>query len=148
VPVVDKDWVVRLIKQVGELFARLVKLVERKEYEQALRVLQSACPSMLGFDYGPLAFADAVSAAALLKEREKVKIFAQLVAKEAEILELKEDSSASDKRRFALELWAEAFTRGAQLDPASLEGVRTLAQRVGVESLSAPHRAALGKVIT
>jgi hypothetical protein len=148
VPVVDKDWVVRLVKQVGDLFARLVKLVERKEYEQALRALQSACPSMLGFDYGPLAFADAASAAALLKEREKVRIFAQLVAKEAEILELKEDPGASDKRRFALELWAEALSRGAQPDATVLESLRTLAGRVGVESLSAPHQASLARLIS
>ena len=33
-PVTDKDYVMRLVKQVGELFARLLKLMERREYER------------------------------------------------------------------------------------------------------------------
>jgi hypothetical protein len=146
-PVVDKDWVVRLVKQVGDLFARLVQLIERKEYEKAIRAIHAACPPLLGFDYEPLTFADAGSAAALLKEREKVKTFALLVAKEAEVLELKEDPSASDKRRFALELWAEALSRGAQTEADQRAGLATLAGRVGVESLGEAHQAALAKVL-
>jgi hypothetical protein len=147
VPVVDKDYVVRLVKQFADLFARIVKLIERKEYEQALRALQAACPAMVGFDYAPLAFADAASAARILTSRDKVKAFAQLVTKEAEILELKEDSTASDKRRFALELWAEAAARGAPLDPALIATVRTLRDRVGAESLSPTHQEALAKAL-
>lgn len=146
-PVVDKDYIVRVIRQIGDLFARLMKLVEKREYDQAIRVLQKACPSLLGLDYEPLTFADADAAAKLLVERDRVKIFALLVAKEAELLELKEDPSAADKRKFALEIWAEALGRGAVADEAQTQAVRALRERVGPEALSEKYRAALSKVL-
>jgi hypothetical protein len=145
VPVVDKDYIVRMVKQIGDLFARLLKLMERREYDQAIRALQSACPSLLGLDYGPLSFADAETAAKLLVEREKVKLFAQLVAKEAEILELKGDASAHEKRRFALELWAEALLRGAPLSPEQASTVRALTERVGPSAVGERYAGALSR---
>jgi hypothetical protein len=149
VPVVDKDYIVRVVKQIGDLFARLLKLIEKREYEQAIRALHSACPGLLGLDWEPLTFSDAETAAKLLVEREKVKIFAQLVAKEAEILELKgDDSSANDKRRFALELWAEALLRGAPLNPEQTSAVRALTERVGASVVGERYAAALAKVAT
>jgi hypothetical protein len=147
VPVVDKDYIVRVVKQIGDLFARLLKLIERQEYEQAIRALHSACPGLLGLDWEPLTFSDAETAAKLLVEREKVKIFAQLVSKEAEILELKGDASANDKRRFALELWAEAVLRGAPLSPEQSALVRGLTERVGASVVGERYAAALAKAV-
>lgn len=108
-------------------------------------MLQASCPSLIGFDYGPLAFADAASAAALLKERERVKTFAQIIAKEAEILELKGDSSAGEKRRFALELWAEAIVRGTSTDAGQKEAIRALIDRG--DGLSETYRATLDQAL-
>jgi hypothetical protein len=146
-PVVDKDYIVRVIKQIADLFARIVKLIEKREYDTALRVVQDACPKLVGFDYAPLAFADAESAAKLLVDKDKVKIFAQLVQKEAELLELKGDDSAADKRRFAAQLWAEALGRNAVADPAQADALRALVERVGPEALSDRHRGALSQVM-
>jgi hypothetical protein len=146
-PVVDKDYIVRVIKQIADLFARIVKLIEKREYDVAIRVVQDACPKLLGFDYGPLTFADADAAARLLVDRDRVKIFAQLVAKEAELLELKGDAAADDKRRFALELWAEALVRQAPLDGPQKDALRTLQDRVGPELLPEKYRTPLAKAL-
>ena len=146
-PVTDKDYVIRLVKQGAEMFARLLKLIEKHEYQQALAAMQSGYPGLLGLDYAPLNFADPKSAADLLGDRHRLKIFAQLLSKEAEVYALMEDTSrAQAKREQALKVWLEAFQRGAALDPDSLASVAALKAQVPAASLGDSYPAWLAKL--
>lgn len=139
-PVSDKDYVMRMVKQVAEMFARLLKLVEKREYDQALRAMQAGYPGLLGLDYAPLNFADPRSAADLLGDRQRIKIFAQLLSKEAEIFALMDNAPrAATKREQAIKVWLEAFQRGAPQDAASLATVNVLRDQVSADALGEPY---------
>ena len=101
----ERDWILRVVKEVAELIARALKLVDENKGEQAIEVLQAACASALGIEYRTLSFLDSRSAVDLLNEGPKVVGFAQLLEAMGEV-ELKSGDPLKAEVRFrhALEI--------------------------------------------
>lgn len=106
---VERDYVMRLVKQLAELLARALKLQGQKKHEEAAEVLEAGCLSLFGMDWKTLAWADSASAAELLKEPMRVRLFASLVEQRAQFHEeCGEAAEARSKFQHAYELYREA----------------------------------------
>jgi len=142
-PIVEKDFIVRLIKQMAEVLARALGLARKGQHDEAIAVLESSCPSLLGMDYAPLAMCDSASAAGILREPARVKNFARLLATAAEVYELKGDASAArSKWQHALEMFIEAKLLRPDDDEAA-EQIRNLAAKVPRDLLALRYQAQL-----
>jgi len=142
-PIVEKDFIVRLIRQLAELLARALGLARKGQFDEAISVLESSCPSLLGMDYAPLALVDSASAAGILREPARVKTFARLLATAAEIYELKGDAAAArSKWQHALEVYLEA-ARLQPDDQEAAEQIRALARKVPKDLLPERYQAQL-----
>ena len=140
-PIVEKDFIERMIKQFAEALARALGLARKGKVHEAIEQLEAACPSLLGMDYAPLALVDSASAAALLREPAKVKTFAKLLAGAAEVYELAgEPGLARSKWQHALEVFLEA-SRLRPDDAEAAEQIRLLAAKVPLDLLPEKYRA-------
>ena len=78
-----KDFIERLIEQLAQVLARLLR-VRAAQGEEAVRdALGDACRELLGMEYRVLVAADARAAAVLLGEPVRVEALAALVEQEA-----------------------------------------------------------------
>jgi hypothetical protein len=103
--VIKKDYVERMIQQLAEALARLLKLRGTGDQGEALALVRSACLEAFGLEYEMLVGVDARSAASLLGTPLKVQKLAELVRAEAEVLEeLGEHGLAVRRRTFAAAL--------------------------------------------
>ena len=75
----ERDYVMRLVKQLAEFIARALKLANAAKPEEALATLRAACGQALGMEYEVLSMLDAKSAVELLGEKARVTAFIQLV---------------------------------------------------------------------
>lgn len=75
----ERDYVMRLVKQLAEFIARALKLANAAKPEEALATLRAACGQALGMEYEVLSMLDAKSAVELLGEKARVMAFIQLV---------------------------------------------------------------------
>lgn len=108
----EKDWVLRVIKQLVELIARALKLAGEQKKDEALATLESACGTALGMDWPALALVDSASAAELLREPVRIIGFAQLLEAMGEVHErCGEPAKARSRFQHALELTCEALRR-------------------------------------
>lgn len=106
---VERDYVMRLVKQIAELLARALKLQLAKKHDEAAEVLESGCLTLFGMDWKTLAWADSASAADLLKDAKKVSLFASLVEERAKLhVAAGEPAEAESKFQHAYELYREA----------------------------------------
>ncbi len=99
---VDRDFLMRLVKQLAEVIARAMKLKLAKKNEEAAEVIEAGCLTLLGIDWQTLAWVDSKSAAQLLKEPARIHAFATLLEHHGLV---SEDPS---KFRHALEMYREA----------------------------------------
>jgi len=97
--VIKKDYVERMIEQLAEAIARLLKLREAGSHGEALAVVRSTCQEVFGLEYETLVGVDAASAASLLGTPLKVRRFAELVRAEAEVLEAAGEHGLAVRRR-------------------------------------------------
>ena len=118
----ERDYVMRLVKQLAEFIARALKLASAAKPEEALSTLQAACGEALGMEYEVLSMLDAKTAVELLGEAPRVLAFIRLVEAMGDVdARVGEPLRALTRYQHALEL-AEAL--GAQ--PESEEIVRRL----------------------
>ena len=75
----ERDYVMRLVKQLAEFVARLLKLASAAKPEEALSMLRAGCSQALGMEYEVLSMLDAKSAVELLGEPARVIAFIQLI---------------------------------------------------------------------
>ena len=73
------DYVMRLVKQLAEVVARLLKLRAAGREEDAKQALSDACAELFGIEHRVLNMLDAKSAAALLGDQARVDAYAQLL---------------------------------------------------------------------
>jgi sugar diacid utilization regulator len=97
--VIKQDYVERMIQQLVEALARLLKLREAGSHGEALAVVRSTCEEVFGVEYETLVGVDAASAASVLGTPEKVRRFAELVRAEAEVLEAAGEHGLAVRRR-------------------------------------------------
>lgn len=96
---IKKDYVERLIEQIADAIARLLKLKVEGRPGEALAQVRSACEEAFGMEYEMLVGVDAASAASLLGTPLKVRKFAELVRAEAEVLEEAGEIGMAVRRR-------------------------------------------------
>jgi len=97
--VIKKDYVERMIEQLADAIAKLLKLKEAGSHGEALAVIRSACHDAFGMEYEMLVGVDAASAASVLETPLKVRKFAELVRAEAEVLEAAGEHGLAVRRR-------------------------------------------------
>jgi hypothetical protein len=108
---IREDYVMRLIKQIAAVIARMVGLQGKGDHEAALRAAESAY-DLLGVPSELAAALDSATLAELLAHPEKIRLMARVVREEAEILRAKGDPVGCAARyRRAAELTLEARAR-------------------------------------
>ena len=96
---IKKDFVERMIEQIADAIARLLKLKVEGKHGEALAEVRSVCQEALGMEYEMLVGVDAASAASLLGTPLKVRKLAELVRAEAEVLEAAGEVGLAVRRR-------------------------------------------------
>ena len=118
--IVERDFIMRLVKQLAEVLARAMKLKGLKKDDEAAEVIESGCLSLLGIDWKTLAWVDSASAAQLLKEPARIRAFAALLEARAQLhADAGEAAEARSKFQHAFEMYREAGN-----DPEAVEGAR------------------------
>jgi hypothetical protein len=111
----ERDYVMRLVKQLAELIARALKLASTAKHEEALATLRAACGQALGMEYEVLSMLDAKSAVELLGQKERVLAFIQLVEAMGDV-----DAKAGETLR-SLTRYQHAFELAQALGEKSLQ---------------------------
>lgn len=134
---IRKDYIERLIEQFAAVLAALVKARREKRHGEVRRLIHEGAQSVLGMEYGALMLADAGMAAQLLGQPERVRVLAQLVSEEAELLrEEGSEIGAGARFRLALELWLESLALGGKVDEEAQKALRRLGGEVDPALLS------------
>ena len=140
---VERDYVMRIVKQLVELLARALKLKTQKRYDEAAQTVEGGCGELLGVEFDTLALVDSASAAQLLGTFVRIRTFARLLEELSGIHRLDDDEShARTRARHAMEMYLEALARKAD-DAEALAGVERLRAHVDVSMLSAVYSARL-----
>lgn len=142
----EKDFVMRQIRQLAQLVARVV-LRARSEGQVAsgLEQIREAVESCLGMDYAMLSRIDPASAALLVHDGEVLRTLAWIAAQEGELHESAGDLvTARHQRCRAVALYAECSERFPGEDAACREAARALAGGAGLELLADKYRRWLG----
>jgi hypothetical protein len=137
--VVEKDFIERMIRQIAEVIGKALGFSQQGRHDDALEVLEAACPSLLGMDWAPLSSVDSGSAAMLLREPHKMKAFGQLLFEASKIHQLAGDEAlARSRRQHALEMLIEGALR--KRDDATDARIKELALLVPMDALSRKYR--------
>ncbi len=141
----ERDYVMRLVKQLVELIAIVLRLKGAGKMNEAVQALENGCLSLLGIPYSALALVDSKSAADLLSEPTRIAAFARLLEERAAIEEESGDLLAASARRVhALEVYLEALLR-APTHQAAGEGLERLRAKVPAGRLKPRYAEALLK---
>ena len=79
---ITNDYIMRLVKQLGDAIHRIAGLRDRKEYVQAHEAVGDVCDELLGHQPHFLDVLDAVNAARMLGRWFKIKAYASLLTVE------------------------------------------------------------------
>jgi hypothetical protein len=135
VALVERDFVMRIVKQLAELLARALKLKREQRYDEAAQTLEGGCADLLGLDFAALALVDSASCAQLLGEPLRIRTFAALLEELAEVHRLDGDEAKARARsRHAFEMYCEVLARKSD-DAESLAGLERLRPRVDTAAL-------------
>ena len=136
VGIIERDFIMRQVKQLAEALARALKLKAAKKDDEAAEVLESACLSVLGLDWKTLAWVDSASAARLLQEPARIRAFAALLEQRAHFhAESGELPEARSKYQHAFELYREAGD-----DAEAIAGAQRTAKLFDAALLPARYR--------
>ena len=107
---VRQDYLLRMIEQAFEVLRRILKRRQSGEPAQAVREADGAVDEILGPAAAVATRLDSFTAAQLIREPERVALWARVAAEKAEALrELGDESAARAAGRRALELALEAW---------------------------------------
>lgn len=135
----QNDYVMRLIKQVVEAIAKMLKLSDDGEYDKALSQADSAW-DLLGVPQELVTVVDSATLADLLRHPDKIRAAAQISYEQGRALKAKKDPvTAVAHYRRALELYLEIRTRDPQNE--DLERIRHLVKLVPQDYLPEKYRA-------
>lgn len=138
--IVRRDYILRLIEQFAEVLARIMGLRKAGKLEDAEKLARQTSEGIFGSLFSMIEKVDSSTAAGLLSAREKIVVYAALMAEEAEIAAAKGDArKALARRRRALELYLEASRLG-ELDTHAHSQVKALRECVDVERMDMRYR--------
>ncbi len=136
-----RDYIVRLIEQVGDFQKSIAKLERDGQFQAGLREVDRAYDSLLDMDRQLFNIASSSSLAELLGPPERIRAIARVVRAEADLLRLSGDPINSKlKYKRALELYLEARARGPEF-PEDLEFIQQTVLHIDQQSLSPKYRA-------
>ena len=140
---IQRDYIERMIQQVAQALAMMLRLRNQGELGEALRSAQETEALVLGPEHQLLARMEATTLVELIGRSEvgRVRLYAALVAEEGATYEMAGDGERA-VRRFvrALELFAAASLAGARLDEGDRERIAGLAGKVDVAGLDPRYR--------
>ncbi|MEK7727720.1 MAG: hypothetical protein AAB354_04860 [candidate division KSB1 bacterium] len=137
---VERDYLMRMIQQLGAALLRIFKLKELEKYDQALEETSNAFNELLGMSPELLAAFDSATLAQLLGHHEKVKTAAALFREEGELHRRKgEDVKAQACYQRALELYLEAASMQERNDAVCVDAVRITAKLLLAEHITARY---------
>ena len=140
---IERDYIMRMMQQLGAALLRIFKLKELEHYDQALTETDSAFNELLGMTPELMAAFDSATLAQLLGHHEKVKTAAALFDEEEKLYRLQgEHALAQVRAQRALELYLEAAQMQEQLDAECVAAIKRLAALLPRERL-APRYAEL-----
>jgi hypothetical protein len=125
--ITQRDYILRLIEQLGQVVARVMDHVTKHEYEPAMAAVDEAERALLGDQLRGLQKLDATSATLFLHNPERTRGWALLLAQRAYLLGLMERPGEARTQALRAEaLYAAAERRGAQLGKLDDEARRRL----------------------
>ena len=125
---IERDYIMRLVQQLGAALLRIFKLKQLERYDPALAETNAAFNELLGMSPELMAAFDSATLAQLLGHHEKVKTAAALFRAEEELYRLKEEPARAQARgQRALELYWEATQMQSQPDAECVEAIKQLA---------------------
>jgi hypothetical protein len=95
----DKDIIKRMIEALANALARILRMGKNVQFEEARAELHKSCGDLLGLEYQALSMLDIPSVALLLRDPERVRVYADLVDMEAQLAELAGDGERAVKLR-------------------------------------------------
>jgi GAF domain-containing protein len=140
---IQRDYIERLIQQVVQALALMLRLREAADFGPALQVAQEAAERVLGPDHALLARLDASSMVRLVGEAEleRVRLYAVLVGEEGAI---HEDQGQVDLARWrylrALELYGALSLAGFRLRDGDRERIAGLCSKVDPRLIDERYR--------
>src|SRR5437016_10744263 len=85
VSLIERDYVMRLVKQIVDFIARALNLAKQGKDKEAIELLESGCLSALGIPWSALALVDSKSAAGVLGDAPRIAAFARILEERANI---------------------------------------------------------------
>lgn len=147
---IQRDYIERLIQQVVQTLAAMLRLRESGETDRALRAAHETEELVLGPDHQLLVRMEATTLVSMVGryELDRVRLYAVLVGEEGVTHDAAGDGDAARRCYVrALELLAAASLAGCRLDPADRERVADLAGKVDVESLEVRYRTRIARIV-
>ena len=142
--IAQRDYVLRLIQQLGDFLSRIAGRRREGELDEALREVERALDAIFGPMKRTLNDVDSATAANLLGNADKTLAYAKLLGAQAEVYDDKgEKLVARVARRRSLELLLEARSRFELPRPEVDEAIAALEPQVNLERMSPRHRALL-----
>jgi hypothetical protein len=92
--VYERDFIMRVLKQLVEALARALGLAKEGKVQEARVGLEETCLALLGMEYQTLALVDAATAAQLLGDPARVFVFARVVVGLADVAREARDAAA------------------------------------------------------
>jgi hypothetical protein len=143
----DRDYILRMIRQMVELLGRAVGR-ERPPPDEARRAIDDTAQSIFGPLYRTLRDVDAQTAASLVSDPEKRWALAALFVEEAKLDEAGGEARRAQRRlRTAAELLLDLAASSQALSDHGLETLRAVAPRIEAARLSAERRATLDRLL-
>jgi hypothetical protein len=145
--IMDRDYILKMIRQLAQALARIMRLRTSGELEEALLLVRTTSEGLFGPLARTLPELDAASAASLLGSRERIDAYAALTAEEAAIHETKREAKrARALHRRALELRLEAARLPGELGEEARAAIAELRAKVDEPRLDARYRSALARL--
>ncbi len=146
--IVERDYLLRMIQRFAEALGRILGARNAGKVDEALRLVRETNDQIFGPLARTLAAVDAATAATLLSSKEKISMYAELLAEEAELHALSGDERrARSGRRHALELYLEVVLVSDDVDAKVRAAIATLRSQVDEGRLPERYRTALAAVL-
>jgi hypothetical protein len=147
---IKRDYVERLIGQVVQALALMLRLRQAGDFGAALQVVDETASRVLGPDHALLTRMEASSMVDMIGryELERVRLYAVLVDEEGDIhADAGEAGLAEARYRRALELFAALGLAGMRLDEQDRVRIARLAEKVDLRSIDGRYRDEVARLI-
>jgi hypothetical protein len=138
---ITNDYIMRMVKQLGDAIRRIAGLRDKKEYVQAHEAVGDACDELLGHQPHFLDVLNPSSTARMLGRWFKIKAYASLVETDAEVYAHEGNAErAQELHRRALEVYLEGIDRGGRGDRDLRKNLGRMLRKVRPDRLSRAHQ--------